>query len=569
MSPQLESSTFLPFIRRYWLQYGVSVACAIGSIAPKFSLILLTSYAVKRLQTPPAFLPWEEIAGTHLGPFLSSVLSGTEFGQGISLEAQTALFLPCLVAAALLVAFLKVLGDTLTEDLGEKIARDVRVQVLRAYTGLSYLDAREVPPSLLSAMGGEDPREIKAAFTRLHGSVWADILTLVVLFAWLIALDIQLFCLFCAVLVPAVVILRRTRKRLGKITRQGLAVETTVLGSVLEKLRARETIASFQAVEFEMGKFTRTSNTLFHLWRRATRAKAMGVPAVEWLGLLAACLVLMAALRRVADNSLTSGVLTGFLVTTAHLSAVGQSVFTQMQGSRKGQEALRRIRRFLRRPASPVIPQAAAAAHVPQTLVVKGLVLFRDSLLPPVDLCMTRGDFVVVRGASGLGKSTFLHAVLGLHPPVAGQILWDDKPPGPGVFGTDPWKLLAFLPQEPFLISGSVGNNTAFPGATPQGDVEAALRRAGLPLGPETSASRLSVGERQRLAAARGFYQGAKVWIVDEGTSALDEAAETAFLVALKEFTQDGMVLLVTHRSAPSAFATKILDLEEPPGAPA
>jgi len=156
-----------------------------------------------------------------------------------------------------------------------------------------------------------------------------------------------------------------------------------------------------------------------------------------------------------------------------------------------------------------------------------------------------------VVGPSGSGKSTLLRLLNRLADPDAGRVRYQ----GTDVRDMDPLSLrreVSLVPQLPALIDGTVHDNVAF-GPRLAGhsfDTRSCLELAGLdPEFEGRDASKLSVGEQQRVMLARALALEPRVLLLDEPTSALDQAARDAIeatLGGLRERTAISLVI-VTH----------------------
>ena len=156
-----------------------------------------------------------------------------------------------------------------------------------------------------------------------------------------------------------------------------------------------------------------------------------------------------------------------------------------------------------------------------------------------------------VAGPSGSGKSTLLRLLNRLADPDSGRVLYQ----GHDVREGDPLALrreVSLVPQLPALIEGTVHDNVAY-GPRLAGhsfDARRCLELAGIdPDFEERDASKLSVGEQQRVMLARALALEPRVLLLDEPTSALDERTRDAVektLAGLRENTSISIVL-VTH----------------------
>ncbi|WP_286239345.1 ABC transporter ATP-binding protein [Neptuniibacter halophilus] len=179
-------------------------------------------------------------------------------------------------------------------------------------------------------------------------------------------------------------------------------------------------------------------------------------------------------------------------------------------------------------------------------------------VLKGVSLKVTAGQKIALVGASGGGKSTLVQVLLGLYPPSAGEIFFDDisvKQVGL----TCVREHVATVLQHPVLFNGSVRSNLTMGREFSDAQLWQALEVAQLRAFVEEQAAgldarvgrqgiRLSGGQRQRLAIARMVLSDPKVVILDEATSALDAETEYELHQALQHFLQGRTTLIVAHR---------------------
>jgi ATP-binding cassette, subfamily B, bacterial len=189
-----------------------------------------------------------------------------------------------------------------------------------------------------------------------------------------------------------------------------------------------------------------------------------------------------------------------------------------------------------------------------------------------IDLRLRRGSFTVVTGRIGSGKTTLLRALLGLVPPDAGEIRWNDElVRDPGSFLVPP--RCAYTPQVPRLFSETLRDNILLGIPVAQLDLQAAVEAAVLEPDLEEMADgletrigprgvRLSGGQVQRAAAARMFAREAELLVCDDLSSALD--VETERTLWERVFARPhATCLVVSHRPAVLRRADRILVLKD------
>jgi putative ABC transport system ATP-binding protein len=173
-----------------------------------------------------------------------------------------------------------------------------------------------------------------------------------------------------------------------------------------------------------------------------------------------------------------------------------------------------------------------------------------------------------ILGPSGSGKSTLLRLLDRLADPDEGVVRFR----GRDVRSLDPLELrrrAVLVPQLPAPLPGSVADNVRYGPGLEGRDVDPArpLELAGLDASyADRDASRLSVGEQQRVMLARALALEPEVLLLDEPTSALDEAARAGVERTLVELgARSGLsMLVVTHdRGQAKRLAPRIVELRE------
>lgn len=181
------------------------------------------------------------------------------------------------------------------------------------------------------------------------------------------------------------------------------------------------------------------------------------------------------------------------------------------------------------------------------------------------------GRSLALVGATGSGKSTIAGLLLRFHRPLAGSIALggvpleaiDDR-----TFG----RLVAYVPQDPFLLAGSIAENIDFGlGASAQRIAEVARRAGlgafvdGLEHGLDTAVGErgaaLSAGQRQQVILARALLRDPALLILDEATASIDSATEEALQQALHALGGQVSMVVIAHRLSTLREVDEILVL--------
>ena len=182
-------------------------------------------------------------------------------------------------------------------------------------------------------------------------------------------------------------------------------------------------------------------------------------------------------------------------------------------------------------------------------------------ILDNFNIDIEKGMYLGIAGPSGCGKSSLIKSICKLEK-ADGTIIIDDKNID-NLTRKDLSKLIALVPQSPFLIAGTIFENITY-GIDREvsiDEVEEAAKRAyiydyinGLPDKFDTLVSEggnnLSGGQRQRIAIARIFLRKPKILILDEATSALDNTSEKYIQAEIEKMKQENntTIIAIAHR---------------------
>ena len=245
----------------------------------------------------------------------------------------------------------------------------------------------------------------------------------------------------------------------------------------------------------------------------------------------------------------------------------------------KATAAGERVLELLDRPARVCdLPGAVAAPAFRGEVRLENVTFGYDPDGPPVleDLTLEvrPGECVAVAGPSGIGKSTLANLLLRFYDPCAGRLVIDGRDVREYTLKSLREQVAVVL-QDAVLFGASVRDNIAHgkPECSEE-DVLAAARLANahefisaLPDGYDTvlgeRGATLSGGQRQRIAIARAAIRQARLLVLDEPTTGLDEENARAVVDALARLWEGRTTFLITHDLQLASRADRIVYLEE------
>lgn len=187
-------------------------------------------------------------------------------------------------------------------------------------------------------------------------------------------------------------------------------------------------------------------------------------------------------------------------------------------------------------------------------------------VLKGISIRIEDGDFAVILGASGSGKSTFLNLISGLERPDSGSIFYD----GVDITSLSDTKLtefrrqnVAFIFQQYYLLPNMNVDQNVKMGANlvSNSDYREMIKAVGLGEKLDKYPSELSGGEQQRVSIARALAKKPKVLFLDEPTGALDEQTGRQILdyICTLRREQGFTVIMVTHNQNIAEMANTVI----------
>ncbi|MFP5255520.1 MAG: ABC transporter ATP-binding protein [Acidimicrobiia bacterium] len=353
----------------------------------------------------------------------------------------------------------------------------------------------------------------------------------------------------------------------------------TVNRILREQITGIRVVRAFVREPEETRRFEVANEDLTRVSLRAGRLMASMFPMANLLINLASVAVIWVGADRVSDGDLQIGSLIAYL---SYLVQILMSVVLatfMLSMVPRASVAAARIQEVLDTETSVVPPPDPVRTQPsPGTLELRGAGFHYPGAERPVLTGVTfrtdPGQTTAIVGSTGSGKTTLAGLIPRLFDATSGEVLVG----GVDVRHLDPsllWGSIGYVPQKPFLFSGTVASNLAFgkPDAT-EVEMWEALEVAqaadfvrampgGLEARIEQGGSNVSGGQRQRLSIARALVRKPDLYVFDDSFSALDLVTDARLRAALAPYTRDAAVVIVAQRVSTIVDADEILVLED------
>jgi ATP-binding cassette subfamily B protein len=402
-----------------------------------------------------------------------------------------------------------------------------------------------------------------------------SIATLVGIAVVLLLTDLKLGLVAMSVLPPMVVATVWYQKRSTVAYDHQRDTIATVNASFAESLGGVRVTQAHTRERLDIANYLNLGATNRDAGLRALSIQIWYVAFTEFLQQIATALVLALGVSRLRDNPAFAAVLIEFvLYLTLFFAPIQQlsQVFDSYQQARAGMRKLRGL--LAEQTATPAPTHPVAIDDLDGEMRFEG-VHYRyrrasTEALRGVDVVIPAGQRVALVGRTGAGKSTMMKLAARFYDPTAGRVLVD----GHDLRDLDPTayrQQLGYVPQEPFLFTGTIRDNVAYgrPEATDD-EVDAVCREVGLKTWTDTLPDRydtqlsergrsLSAGQRQLVCLARALLVDPAILLLDEATATLDLSAEAVVTRAIDVVARGRTSIVIAHRLQTARTADRIL----------
>ncbi|RVT43291.1 ABC transporter transmembrane domain-containing protein [Sphingobium algorifonticola] len=465
--------------------------------------------------------------------------------------------------------------------LGERVVADIRAAVQRNLLRMAPRFFEDNRPSEIASRMTSDTAVIEQVVGTTVSVALRNFVTGVLGVGYMVALAPKLAGMMLLgiplIILPIVIMGRRVRK-LSRSSQDRLADVGSMTAEVLGAMRI---VQSFGQEEREAARFRGAVERGFDTARKRIMLRAVMTGVVICLIFGAVTMIMWQGAIDVASGALSGGSIAAFVLTSGLVAGAFGSLTETWGDLLRGAGAAERLNELLT--AVPEIAAPAAPAAIPAS--DKAQIAFRNvtfhyptrpdtTALDDFTLVVEPGETIAVVGPSGAGKSTLIQLTQRFYDPQGGAITLN----GVDLRAADPADirgLMALVPQETVIFAASARDNLRYGNwdATDEQLWEAAraahaedFLRA-LPQGLDSfmgeSGTRMSGGQRQRLAIARALLRDAPVLLLDEATSALDAQSERLVQDALDRLMRGRTTIVIAHRLATIRAADRIVVMDQ------
>ncbi|NWF92538.1 MAG: lipid A export permease/ATP-binding protein MsbA [Syntrophaceae bacterium] len=559
----------LELVKPYWIKLCLAMICMV-----LFSL----STSVQALLVKPVidgvFLNKEKIPPLVMKIIVQLHLEDLFLVEGMEM-------LRILPVAIILLFFLRGIFNYgqayLMNFVGLRVIADLREKLYNHLQSLSLSFFTRTPTGTLISRITNDVNLIQGAVSNTIAGLLKDAFTIFslvgVVFYQSWKLAIIAFIIFPLGIIP----IKELGKRMRKFSQKGQQRYGFITTFLHETITGNRIVKAFNMEEYEKQRFAEENDRLFRTFLKRVRIRALSHPLMEFLGGIAAAIIIWVGGYMILRGELTPGTFLSFLAAFFMLYAPVRELSKVNLEIQEGLAGAMRVFELLDTPTE--IKEERGAFPLPP--ISKGIdfqkVTFKygsEAVLKEISLHVKVGEVIALVGMSGAGKTSLVNLLPRFYDVDEGEILFD---------GIDIRKVtlkslrdqIGLVTQQTILFNDTVRNNIAYGNMKSSDEeiIEAAkaanahdfIRR--LPQGYDTvigeQGVKLSGGERQRISIARALLKNAPILILDEATSSLDSDSEIEVQRALERLMKGRTVFVIAHRLSTIRNAHRIVVLSD------
>lgn len=344
-----------------------------------------------------------------------------------------------------------------------------------------------------------------------------------------------------------------------------------------ENISGVRVVKSFALEDAHIDRFRRRSEDYLGRNMELVKVQALFIPMLYFLLGIGILLIIWLGGISIIREQMTLGGFAAFVAYLMMLAWPMVAVGWVVNLFQRAEASMERIHKIMStEPDIADAPGAEPMDEIDPRIEVRGLSFSfdrRGEVLHNLNLTIEPGSAVGVVGATGSGKSALVKLIPRLYNPPPGMVFLDGRPVE-AITLESLRKLIAFVPQDSFLFSETIGNNIDFDGIIDREDFIEVCRTAGFLKdiesfsdGFETMVGErgvtLSGGQKQRVSLARALLKRAPILILDDALTAVDASTEAEILHNLRSVFRDKTVIVVTHRISAVMDLDRIIVLDE------
>ncbi|MBO1102228.1 peptidase domain-containing ABC transporter [Enterococcus hirae] len=464
------------------------------------------------------------------------------------------------------------------EKLGQNVGRDILLKYLEHIFVLpiSFFYRRKTG-DIVSRFS--DANKIIEALASFILSIFLDLSSVIFVGVILFNINKQLFLITLSSVPFYIVIIWGSNKKMIRLNEEEMQKNSILDSNFIEGLNGIYTIKALCSEKKVVKQIYKSLNAFFDVSLKRNMYDSLTLNLKLLISVLTSAFVIWLGSYYVINGTITIGELIAFNSLSIFFSTPIQNIISLQEKFQKAQVANNRLNDVF----SIDHEHKNKDVHLNQlpensTITLKNICFTYSSKCPNVldelSISFPISKNIGIKGDSGTGKSTLARLLTGFYSPGKGNIYINEQNIE-NINRKDLRKLIAYVPQESFIMSGTIRDNLVLglENIPDEQELEKVLKDTylwsfitELPLGLKTyleeNGTNLSGGQKQRIALARVLLSESKILLLDEATSALDSKTEMLIYEKLLKYPNKS-IIIISHNNKLLDKCDLIIDLDE------
>ncbi len=456
-----------------------------------------------------------------------------------------------------------------TSYIGQDIIRIIRDKLLEHILTLDIDFFQKKHGGELISRVTNDINKIQSAVSTQIAGMIRESLTIIALVGVVIYQSTELAFYGLIIMPLALYPLAILAKKMKKLSFKSQEIASNITSHLSEVFNNVEIIKANSAEIPEIEKFEKHNKKFFDINIKSVKTSELTSPLMEFLGAIAAAVVILYGGSQVISGEMTTGTFMSFIAALFMLYAPIKrlsSIYNKLQSAIAAHERILSVYEI-----QPTI--LTGDKNIPsrvESIEFKDVELKYDNFiaLKNINLSAKIGEKIALVGDSGGGKSSLINLIIRFYDTSKGQILFNNTCLR-DICIKDLRKNISVVTQRVYIFNDTIAANVAYGEKLDEQKVIEALKQAhaydfvetmkqGIYSVLDEFGTNLSGGQRQRIAIARALYKNPQILILDEATSALDNESESIISEVIDDVCQNRITFVIAHRLSTIKNSDKI-----------
>ncbi len=517
------------------------------------------------------FLVFANVILGVLTPRISGMFTDYIIRDDIVLNNIIYIALTLFMVSVLSQTFLFIESMVLTKA-GQRIVYSLRMEVFEHVLSMSQNQFNDMAVGSLVTRVCSYTSQLSEFFTGTLVKIIKDLLTVTVVYVWMIVLSPKLGLILSGVVLIIFVISFIFSKQVHKIFTKERAQLSDLNTFLNESLSGMKIIQLFKEEKKYEEVFNKKNHDFFKTKYAVTIAFSIYRPLVSLIYILTVALIIYLGVR----FELSAGIIVSFYLFLNYFFEPVQSLADSLNHVTRAVSSIERLYNLF-----DIKPEVVDKENALEVFEFKGKIEFKHVyfsyepdvwILKDVSFVINPKETIAFVGATGAGKTTILNLIVRNFEIQSGEILLDDININ-DISLSSLRRGIGQMLQDVFLFTGSIRDNiTLFDDSYTDDEINAAIKYVnadtfidkldnGLDEQIVERGENFSTGQRQLLSFARTIIHKPQIMILDEATANIDTETELVIQESLNNIKNIGTMLIVAHRLSTIQNADKIIVL--------